>query len=151
MSPERRRVPRVSSLLTLRYRQSIAGKPPGPMSLPFGKRINLSKSGIRFDSKTRLVTGDCLELEVDFSRVPQFGHTGSPLIVTGSVTRATKLITNRGAQYQIAVEFHDVTPKDMAVLTEYLDAHAGTEAQNSPEIQRAQLTTPLLQPPPEES
>ena len=113
------------------------------MSLPFGKRINLSKTGIRFDSKDRLVTGDYLEMEIDFSRVPQFGHTGSPLIVTGTITRATKLITNRGAQYQIAVEFHDVTPKDMVVLTEYLEAHAENE-ENGPEIEREPLTTPLL-------
>ena len=143
MSPERRRVPRISSLLTLRYRLSIAGKPLSPMSLPFGKRINLSKTGIRFDAKNRLVAGDCLELEIDFSRVPQFGHTGSPLIVTGTVTRATKLITNRGTQYQIAVEFHDITPKDMVVLTEYLEAHAERE-ESAPEIERAPLTTPLL-------
>ncbi len=144
MSPERRRVPRISSLLTLRYRLSIAGKPLSPMSLTIGKPINLSKAGIRFDAKDRLVTGDCLELEIDFSRVPQFGHAGSPLIVTGTVTRATKLITNRGTQYQIAVEFHDVTPKDMVILEEYLAAHAGRE-ENAPEIEQAPLTTPLLQ------
>jgi len=52
MSPERRRVPRISSLLTLRYRLSVAGKPLGPMSLPFGKRINLSKTGIAWNSKS---------------------------------------------------------------------------------------------------
>ncbi|HIA14537.1 MAG TPA: hypothetical protein EYN74_06570 [Nitrospirales bacterium] len=84
-----------------------------------------------------------MELEINFPWVPQFGHAGSPLIVTGTVTRATKLITNRGTQYQIAVEFHDITPKDMGVLIEYLDAHAERE-ENSPEIERAPLTTPLL-------
>lgn len=81
------------------------------MSGPFGKRINLSKTGIRFDSKTCLVPGDCLELEIDVSHIPQFGYASLPLIVTGSVARTTQCITNCGTQHQIAIEFHGSHPQ----------------------------------------
>ncbi|MFQ5455439.1 MAG: PilZ domain-containing protein [Nitrospirota bacterium] len=92
----------------------IINKEEKGFKLPRRRKVNISGSGIRFESEQEIASGDIIEFMLILPVIPPMN-----IIISGKVTRVNEMIKNGRKVYDAAIKFIKIKESDREKIIQY--------------------------------